>query len=143
MAKPIVWSEQAQSKAEKSQRSPRKVMLDAINEQIKIVDAEIRGETYTVPRTKVSKGADGSHVKNEIRIMPRRMFWKSDDGRWLVGLRYGGRIALELSPGKPSIAAGGSLNEVLAVLDIVKNAIETGEMDEAIRVTIVKIKWKR
>ena len=79
-------SEKAPSKADVSQRSPRKVMLDAINEQIKIVEAEIQGETYTVSRIKVSKSEDGTRVNREVRVMPRRMFWQADDGRWLVGL---------------------------------------------------------
>lgn len=90
--------------------------------------------------TKVSKAEDGPPVKSNAQVVPRRMFWKADDGKWLIALRC---LPVEPSPGKPSIVAGEKLEEVLAVLDIVKNAIEADEMDEAIRVTAVKVKRKR
>jgi hypothetical protein len=117
-------------------------MLDAINEQIKIVEAEMRGETYTVARTKVSKADDGSRLKSEVRVAPRRMFWQAQDGKWLIGLRYGGRIPLELAPGKPAIVAGAGLKEVISVLEVVQAAIQAGEADEAIEAAAAKAKRK-
>ncbi len=142
LASLILSTEQAPTKAEAIQRSPRKVMLDAINEQIKIVEAEMRGETYKVARTKVSKADDGSRLKSEVRVAPRRMFWKADDGGWLVCLRYGGRIPVELSPGKPSIVAGAGIKEVIAVLEVVRDAVNAGELDASIQNAAVKAKRK-
>ena len=141
LANLVFSSDVAPSKANIIKRSPRRVMLDSIHEQIKIVEAELRGEAYTVARTKKSKSEDGTRVKSEVPVVPRRMFWEQG-GKWFVSLRYGGRIPVELSPGKPSIVAGAGIKEVIAVLEVVRDAVNAGEADEAIHVAASKAKRK-
>jgi hypothetical protein len=142
LANLVFSSDVAPSKANIIKRSPRRVMLDSIHEQIEIAKAALSGETYTNIRHRVIKNTDGARAKIETKVVPRRMFWKADDGRWLVGLRYGGRIPVELSPGKPSIVAGASLKEVIAVLEVVRDAVNAGEADEAIDMAASKAKRK-
>lgn len=142
LANLVFSSDVAPSKANIIKRPPRRVMLDAIDEQIKIAKADLSGETYTNIRHRVVKDADGAREKIEAKVVPRRMFWKADDGRWLVGLRYGGRIPVELSPSKPSIVAGADIKDVVAVLEVVREAVNAGEADEAIHVAAGKAKRK-
>jgi len=142
LANLVFSSDMAPSKANIIKRSPRRVMLDSIHEQIEIAKADLSGETYTNIRHRVVKDADGAREKIETKVVPRRMYWKADDDRWLVGLRYGGRIPVELSPGKPSIVAGAGIKEVIAVLEVLRDAVNAGEADEAIHMAAGKAKRK-
>lgn len=143
LASLIFSSALPQPKSAKVQRTPREVMLAAIEEQIKLCEADIQGEPLTIKKSRFIKNPDGSSVKTEVDVLPRRCYWLNADGNYLVSLRYGGSIPVELSPGNPSIVAGKSHEEVLPVLKTIKSAIEAGEADASIEVAAARMKRKK
>ncbi len=129
-------------KGAKAQRSPRDVMIDALSEQIEISKARIEGGLYTKSKIKVVKDGEGNTVKTDVQSEPRSMFWKSASGAWMISLRYGGRVPVELSAGKPSVIVGPDIQDVATVLNAMREATQAGEFDEAINAAAEKARRK-
>jgi hypothetical protein len=107
------------------QRSPKNLVIEFIDHQIGIAEAEISGSRFFVRRMRYKKRADGTTYRTVINAHPRRYFWEAD-GQWLLECRYG-NIPIEFSPGKPTIFAGPTLDDVLAVLRTLRAAVVAGE----------------
>jgi len=114
-------------------KSPRDRVLEALSVQIGLCDATIKGEEFTIERRRYIKGGEGrGHV--EKRPASPTPWWFEKDGTFFVQVRFGNK-AIPLHPSKPahlSVEAGKGLDNVRKVLDLLKQAMEAGELDQTI-----------
>ena len=67
----------------------------------------------------------------EISIRP---WWFLMDGGYFLSPRYANKV-LELAKGKPSIACGEEVDDVLEVLNSIREATMAGEVDKILETT--------
>ncbi len=107
------------------------ILLMTGNHQIAAVDAHIQGTThYTIGKKSYVKDESGqrNRVSKEIDVRP---WWFEQNGEFFIAIRYANK-PLELAKGKPSIAAGKSLEAVRTVLNQVREAVVAGELDKVL-----------
>ena len=107
----------------------RDKLVLAIEEQGKVLAAMLAGEQYSVTVQRWKSDADGQRVRVATEKRVRAWFFEQDGG-YYVQCRYGTRI-LNIN-GKSNAVFVDSLGAVQAVLDALKIAAETGELDKAI-----------
>jgi hypothetical protein len=108
----------------------RQKLIKKIDEQISLALAHANGETYNPTKFKNVVNAE-TGVK-EYKQMPKRIraWWWETEGKLNLSVRYGARI-IELAKGKNSIELE-NVAAVLPTLDLVRKAVEAGELDDAI-----------
>jgi hypothetical protein len=115
------------------QRDPvmerREKLAAAIDEQMLVHAARLKGDDYTVERSKWQVNDQGQRVevKTQRRINP---WFFEQDGSWYVQCRYGARVVL--INGTDNAVSVGKLDDVLAVLKALKAAVGAGELDGAV-----------
>ena len=102
----------------------------ALHIQLKIVEAEAKGETYTVDRQRWKTNGDGERVRVPTQISPRAWFWTEEDGVVYLIPKIGVR-PLVLEKGKPTIRVGPA-KELVPTLEMLIQAVNAGELDKAI-----------
>ena len=107
----------------------RQKLIKKIDEQILLAHAALNGETYSPTKFKNVVNAEGI---TEYKQMPKRIraWWWETGSKFNLSIRYGARV-IELAKGKNSIELD-NLAAVLPTLDLIKKAVEAGELDEAI-----------
>jgi len=107
----------------------RDKLILALREQKSVVDAAVRGEDFTVERSKWMNNAEGERVlvKTQRRVKP---WFFEQDGGWYVQCRYGARVIS--ADGKNNAVFVKSVKDVDAVLDALIAATAAGELDAAI-----------
>ena len=108
----------------------RNKMVAALQQQISIVEAEGKGETYTVERQRWSTNGDGQRVRVTKQISPRAWYWAEADGTVYLMPKIGVR-PLELEKGKPTIAVG-AMKDLVPTLNTLIQAVNNGELDHQI-----------
>ena len=109
----------------------RAKFLAALDNQIKCAEAFIAGETsYTVTKRRYVTQDDGERRLTE-KAVTVRPWWFSEGNAFYLSPRYANK-PLELTKGKPSIACGEEVNDVLDVLNSVREATVAGELDKAL-----------
>ena len=106
----------------------RDKLMAAIDEQQKVLAAALKGESYTVAATRTRK-VEGEKVRIQVERTVRAWFFEQDGG-WYVQCRYGAR-PLRLSD-KGNAAFVAKLDAVAAVLEALKLAAMSGELDAAL-----------
>uniref|UniRef100_UPI003AA8A2DF hypothetical protein n=1 Tax=Terasakiella pusilla TaxID=64973 RepID=UPI003AA8A2DF len=101
---------------EKRKRPPLVVFIEAVEQQMKALDAERNGKTLKVNKERyVPNGHETEKVEKEVRIRP--WWWEETDdaGNITINItmRYGSQI-INID-GKPTIVAGQTLDDVEAV----------------------------
>lgn len=109
--------------------TPRTKFQAAIVEQLAAIAAKLDGKVYTKQRTKGVKGADGvvTQVTTSKRFNP--WFAQLSDGFWYVNVRYGNR-PLAVLDAKSWIKCGEKPEQVVSVLETLKDACAAGELDK-------------
>ena len=102
----------------------------ALQTQISIVEAEAKGETFTVERLRWKTNEDGERVRVTKQITPRAWFWAEEDGTVFLMPKVGVR-PLELEKGKPTIKIGAA-KELVPTLEMLIQAVNDGELDDQI-----------
>ena len=106
----------------------RAKLAGQITEQMELVRANAAGTTYAPMRVRsVLDKATGLRSSVEHAKRVRQWWFTADTGRVCLQVRYGTRV-LELAKGKNSIDVG-STAELLGALEVVKRAVEAGELD--------------
>ena len=107
----------------------RQKLIKKIDEQILLAHAAFNGETYSPTKFKNVVNAEGI---TEYKQMTKRIraWWWETGGKLNLSIRYGARV-IELAKGKNSIELD-NLASVLPKLDLIKKAVEAGELDDAI-----------
>jgi hypothetical protein len=108
----------------------RQKLINKIDEQISLAIAQANGETYSP--TKFKNIVNVETGETEYKAMPKRIraWWWEAGGKLNLTVRYGARI-IELVKGKNSIELE-NFAAVLPTLDLIRKAVEAGELDEAV-----------
>ncbi len=99
-------------------------------EQIQLAKAQKEGGTYSVKKYKSIKDTDGSRKTIEHQKRVRPWWFVSNDGKVCLNIRYGSRV-IEFAKGKSAVEVA-SADELIKALEIVKAAVEAGELDTQI-----------
>lgn len=123
------------SAAKKPQHEPpiiqrRSKLARRLDEQIGLAKAVAAGTTYSSKRLKTVKSAEGERTAVEVAKRVKAWWFNADNGKLCLNVRYGARL-LELG-GKGKVAVEiASSNELVATLELIKSAVEAGELDAA------------
>ena len=106
----------------------RAKLAGQIAEQMELARACAAGTTYAPMRVRSALDkATGLRSRVEHAKRVKQWWFTADTGRVCLQVRYGTRV-LELPKGKNSIDVG-STAELLGALEVVKRAVEAGELD--------------
>jgi hypothetical protein len=100
-------------------------------EQIELAKAEQKGGQFVVNRFRSYTDKD-TGLRKQVETQKRVKAWwfVGDNGKLALAVRYGSKV-LELAKGKFAVEIG-SATELVSTLEIIKSAVESGELDSAI-----------
>lgn len=121
--------------AQAERKSPmvtrRSKLTGKIDDQIAYAKAVSSGGTYAAKRVKFVKDAESGERKQiEIATRVKQWWWTGGNGKLVLAPRYGAK-PIELAKGKNAIEVG-SMDELVAALHAVKEAVQAGELDAQI-----------
>jgi hypothetical protein len=108
----------------------RNKLAGKIADQIQLAQAQQQGLSFNTTRYKTVTSEDGGRKTVEIQRRVRPMWWTNSDGKICLTVRYGAK-QLELAKGKPTVEVG-TADHLVGVLETIKHAVETGELDAQI-----------
>lgn len=109
----------------------RQKLTNKIAEQILLAKAHQTGAAYTPTRIKTIRDPETGESRSVEA--PKRMkawWWVSENGKTCLSVKYGAKT-IEIQKGKNAIETSG-INEVVTTLEIIKGAVESGELDAQI-----------
>lgn len=110
----------------------RQKLSARIQEQMTICQAHLDGRVFALTRDKtVVDEVTGESRVISVNKRVTEWFWQSNTGKVNIALRYGAST-LNLGKGGKNAIEVNSLNEVVPTLEILKSAVEVGELDIAI-----------
>jgi hypothetical protein len=121
------------------QEARRAKLVTKLEEQLKLAEAQSKGERYLVIKPSWSRDADGNRVRVQRERQVRPWWWQEGEGLAMI-VRYGAR-SLELSKGKRAVSISspallpGALHTLIA-------AVKAGELDAAMDAVITETKRK-
>ena len=105
-----------------------------LHEQIMLARAQQEGKQFVATKFRTSTdAATGTRSSVEVARTIKPWWFTSDNGKTAIAIRYGARV-LELAKGKFAVEVA-SPSEVVATLEIIKNAAESGELDVQLEAT--------
>jgi len=107
----------------------RRKLVAAIDEQKLVLAAILKGETYAKEHAKWMTNEQGERVQVKTQRQVKPWFFEQDNG-WYVQCRYGARVLLV--DGKNNAVFVNTLKDVGAVLDALRAAAGSGELDAVI-----------
>ncbi len=106
----------------------RNKVAKRIYEQIALAKAKQDGTLYSPTRLRTVK--DEETGLNKTVSVPKRLkewWFATDSGKLCVSLRYGAKV-IEFAKGKTAVELA-SEKELVATLEVLKQAVESGELD--------------
>lgn len=109
----------------------RNKMIGRIAEQIELATAHANGTTHLFTRVRSITDKE-TGVRKQVETAKRVKAWwfTSDNGKLALTVRYGAKL-LELAKGKFAIEVA-TPAELVDTLEIVRSAVQNGELDDAI-----------
>ena len=110
-----------------------------IYEQIELAKSKLEGKAFSPMRLRTVKDAETG--LNKTVSVPKRVkewWFTSDSGKLCLSLRYGAKV-VEIAKGKTAVELTGE-KELVATLEILKQAIESGELDAQIEAVAGAVK---
>ena len=107
-------------------------------EQIEVAKAAGEGRVHTVTRSKMITNSEGVREAVSTTRKVKEWFWTAEDGKVNVAVRYGSKV-IELAKGKNAIELA-STAALVPTLQLVRDAVIAGELDEAISSASEKLK---
>ena len=122
----------------------RNKVAKRIYEQIELAKAKQDGKSYSPTRQRTIK--DEETGLNKTVQVPKRLkewWFTTDSGKLCVSLRYGAKV-IEIAKGKTAVELA-SEKELVATLEILKQAVESGELDVQLETVsgVVKAGFKK
>ena len=108
----------------------RNKLANKVWEQIQLAKAQREGGTFTVKKFKTVKDYDGARKTVEHQKRVRQWWFVAPDGKVCLNVRYGAKI-IEFAKGKTAVEVA-SPEELIKALEIIKGAVEAGELDSQI-----------
>ena len=110
-----------------------------IYEQIELAKSKLEGKAFSATRQRTIKDAETG--LNKTVSVPKRVkewWFTSDSGKLCLSLRYGAKV-VEIAKGKTAVELP-SEKELVATLEILKQAVESGELDAQIEAVADAVK---
>lgn len=107
----------------------RQKLSAAIGEQIEAANAAARGEQYAVTAQRWVKNENGERVRVAKQKLVRPWFFERDGG-FYIQCKYGAKV-LPLSKDGNAVFVK-QISDVSGVLELLRNAVTSGELDAAI-----------
>ena len=114
----------------KRQRPARDVVVQALDEQIALLDATTAGRPFEVTRERYRK-VDGKSTKVTVNSRPRP-WWFDADGRFYAELRHGVTPVDLSGRGQTVFECGAKLDEVGKTFKQLRESVAAGEFDQQI-----------
>ena len=109
----------------------RNKLVKRIWEQIELAKAEQSGTTFApVKFRSYTDKETGARKQVEMNKRVKSWVFTADNGKLALSVRFGPKV-LELAKGKFAVEIG-ARSDVVNVLEVVKKAVENGELDAAI-----------
>ena len=117
----------------------RNKLIGRIAEQIELATAQANGTSHLFTKVRTLTDKD-TGVRKQVETSKRVKAWwfATENGKLALSVRYGAKV-LELAKGKYAIEVV-STAELVNTLEIVKQATENGELDDAIDNAANKLK---
>ena len=117
----------------------RNKMASKVWEQIQLAKSQIDGTTFIVKKFRTIKDREtGLRKSVEIPKRIREWWFRNEQGKVCVAIKYGNQV-IELAKGKHSIEVGNA-NDLVKTLELVKQAVEVGELDTQIATASVSLR---
>ena len=113
----------------------REKLIAGIEEQLRVVEAAMRGDTYKVRTSKRLRNEAGERVTAENERTVRAWYFEQDRG-YYVQCRYGARILM--LNGKNNAVWVETLKDVAETLAAFKAAALGGELDKAVAMAMAR-----
>ena len=107
-------------------------------EQIQLAQAHLAGKQFTTTRFQTVRDDDGVRRSVEVPKRVRAWWWNSEGGKIALNVRYGARV-VELAKGKSTIEVAAP-TDLIPTLELIKKAVEAGELDTQIETASIKLK---
>ena len=107
-------------------------------EQIELARAQAAGQQFTMKKFRTVKDPDGVRKSVEIPRRVRAWWWTTETNKVALNIRYGAR-AVEFSKGKSSVEIA-TAADLIPTLELIKRAVEAGELDAQIEAASLKLR---
>lgn len=107
--------------------------------QIQLAKALKNGENYTEKKFRTVRDRHTGETRSvELNKRVRQMWFVGENGKVCLQIKYGSRV-LEFSKGKNAIEVASS-DELISALEMLKTAIEAGELDSQLNLAADVVK---
>ena len=131
-----------QAKREKvssPQHARRQKLSTKLAEQIQLAKAQQSGAEFSPVRVRTVKDeVTGQSRKVEVPKKLKPWWWTDEKGKLCITVRYGART-LEIVEGKNAIETD-SIADVIASLQVIRSAVDAGELDGRIDAVMGQVK---
>lgn len=105
-----------------------------LHEQIMLARAQKEGKQFAVTKFRtITNTETGERKSVEITKNIKQWWFTNENGKTVIAIRYGAKV-LELAKGKFAVEVASS-SDIVATLEIVKNAVDSGELDAQLELT--------
>ena len=119
----------------------RNKLITRLLEQKELVEADLKGEQLFKTRFKfVTDSETGETKRVEVQKQLRRWWWKDEDGKVNLALRYGNR-PLAIANGKSTIEIG-TLDKLPKIIETIIEAVKAGELDKQLNAAMAERRLK-
>ena len=110
-----------------------------LHEQIMLAKAQQDGNQFAMTKFRTTTdAATGERKSVEVSRVVKAWWFTQENGKTAIAIRYGARV-LEIAKGKFAVEVA-SASDIVATLEIIKNAVETGELDAQLEATAGKLR---
>lgn len=121
------------------QQARRLKLSSKLAEQIQLAKAVQSGEEFAPVKIRTIKDeSTGESRKVEVPKKLKPWWWTGENGKLCITVRYGART-LEIIEGMNAIETD-TIAEVITSLQVIRTAVDSGELDKRIEVVTAKIK---
>jgi hypothetical protein len=117
----------------------RNKLVKRLWEQMELAKAQQAGTQFTPTKFRtVVENDTGMRKQVEVFKRVKQWWFVAESGKLVLNIRYGARL-LELAKGKSSIGMANAA-ELVPTLELVKRAVEAGELDAQIETAALKLR---
>jgi hypothetical protein len=117
----------------------RQKLSSKLDEQIQLAKAQQSGAEFSPVKIRTVKDeATGETRKVEVPKKLKPWWWTGENGKLCITVRYGART-LEIVEGKNAIETD-SIADVITSLQVIRTAVDAGELDKRIEAVTNKVK---
>jgi hypothetical protein len=117
----------------------RQKLSSKLDEQIQLAKAQQSGAEFSPVKIRTVKDeATGETRKVEVPKKLKPWWWTGENGKLCITVRYGART-LEIVEGKNAIETD-SIADVITSLQVIRTAVDAGELDKRIKAVTNKVK---